>query len=68
MRNLTVREREVLALVAEGKTNSEIAETLSIERVTVNTHVHNLLGKLGVRNRVQAAILWERYKRGRQRP
>lgn len=64
---LTCREREVLALLTEGKTDPEIAEALCISTYTASTHVRNLLGKLGVENRVQAAVLWDRYRRGRQR-
>jgi len=60
---LTDREREVLAWLVEGKTDAEIAEALSISVRTVNNHVHNLLDKLGVENRVQAAVLWVRCMR-----
>ena len=63
LRDLTRREREVLASLVEGKTDPEIANALSISIRTVNTHVCNLLGKLGVKNRVQAAVLWDRYMR-----
>ena len=67
LRGLTCREREVLALLAEGKTDPEIAEALCISIYTASTHVRNLLGKLEVKNRVQAAVLWDRYTQGRQR-
>ena len=60
LRDLTCREREVLALLAEGRTDLEIAEALCISTCTASTHVRNLLGKLGVKNRVQAAVLWDR--------
>ena len=53
---LSVREREVLALVAEGLTNREIAARLSISPVTARNHVSNILTKLGLENRTQAAI------------
>lgn len=53
---LTEREVEVLRLVARGLTNSEIAEKLNISEMTVGTHVSNLLGKLHLANRTQAAL------------
>ena len=53
---LSNRELEVLRLVAEGKTNREIARTLVIAEGTVKNHVTSILGKLGVRDRTQAAL------------
>jgi NarL family two-component system response regulator LiaR len=53
---LTERELEVLRLVARGLSNQQIAEELSIADVTVRTHVSNVLGKLHLANRVQAAL------------
>jgi DNA-binding CsgD family transcriptional regulator len=52
---LTPREREVLALVAEGRTNRQIAEVLFISDKTASVHVSNILAKLGVANRAEAA-------------
>jgi DNA-binding CsgD family transcriptional regulator/tetratricopeptide (TPR) repeat protein len=57
---LTAREQEVLALVALGQTNAQIAETLFISPKTATVHVSNILGKLGVRNRVEAATVAHR--------
>jgi LuxR family maltose regulon positive regulatory protein len=51
---LTKREREVLGLVVGGLSNQEIADALFISVGTVKTHVHNIYGKLGVRDRPQA--------------
>ncbi|HQR28145.1 MAG TPA: response regulator transcription factor [Nocardioides sp.] len=53
---LTDREEEVLALVARGHTNAEIAEELYIGVTTVKTHVASLLTKIGARNRVEIAM------------
>lgn len=54
---LSAREREVLALVARGRTNSEIAHELFLGEATVKTHIARILAKLGVRDRVQAIVL-----------
>jgi DNA-binding CsgD family transcriptional regulator len=59
---LTDRELAVLRLLAEGKTNSEIGATLFISRKTASVHVSNILRKLGVTTRVQAAAVAERAK------
>ena len=65
IKRLTPREREVLIALAGGSTNKEIAIALSITPGTVKTHVERLIGKLGVRDRTQAAILATRHGIGR---
>ena len=55
--NLTQRELEVLSLLSDGFSNQEIAEQLVIETGTVKNHVHNILSKLGVSSRDEAAAL-----------
>jgi two-component system NarL family response regulator len=54
--SLSEREREVLELIAQGKANPEIAQTLFIGETTVRNHVSSILAKLQVDNRVQAAV------------
>jgi two-component system, NarL family, response regulator len=53
---LTSREREILSLIAAGKSNPEIAQCLYITHGTVRVHVHGILQKLGVRDRTQAVL------------
>jgi DNA-binding CsgD family transcriptional regulator/tetratricopeptide (TPR) repeat protein len=57
---LTDREQEVIRLVAAGRSNQQIADTLFITRKTASVHVSNILGKLGVENRVEAAAVAHR--------
>ena len=53
---LTGREREVLALIADGRSNREIARLLRLSEKTVKAHVSSVLAKLGVQDRTQAAV------------
>ncbi len=55
--DLTDREREILALIAEGMTNRQIGERLFLAEKTVKNYVSSLLAKLGVQSRTQAALL-----------
>jgi DNA-binding NarL/FixJ family response regulator len=61
---LTAREREVLAEIAKGRSNREIARALGVSEKTVKAHVSSVLAKLGVQDRTQAALLAVRHERG----
>jgi DNA-binding NarL/FixJ family response regulator len=66
LESLTDREREVLALVGQGKTNSEIAQALFLSPLTAKTHVSRIMTKLAARDRVQLVVV--AYETGLVRP
>ena len=57
LRRLSVRERELVLLVAEGLSNKEIAGQLDISEWTVETHVQSIFRKLGIHKRIRLAVL-----------
>lgn len=63
---LTDREREVLVLIARGRSNDEIGQHLIVSQATVKTHINRILGKLAVSSRAQAIVL--AYETGLVRP
>jgi two-component system response regulator DevR len=62
--SLTVREREILALIADGMTNRQIGEQLFLAEKTVKNYVSALLAKLGMQRRTQAAVYGAQVRRG----
>jgi DNA-binding NarL/FixJ family response regulator len=64
LRELTPREREVLAGVATGKTDKEVATTLGLESKTVRNYMSRIMEKLGVSSRTEAAVLFVRHGAG----
>jgi DNA-binding NarL/FixJ family response regulator len=67
LRDLTDREREILDLIGEGLTNRQIGERLFLAEKTVKNYVSNLLAKLGLERRTQAAVLSTELRRERER-
>ena len=61
---LTPREAEVLAMVASGSPNKTIANALRLSEHTVKLYMHRIIGKLGVKNRTEAAIWYHRNDNG----
>ena len=54
---LTEREREVLRLIVQGRSNGEIAAELTVSEATVKTHINHIFAKLGARDRTHAVVL-----------
>jgi DNA-binding NarL/FixJ family response regulator len=57
MKGLTPREKEIVALVAVGSSNDQIAERLYLSPLTAKTHINNAMGKAGARDRAQLVVL-----------
>ena len=57
IKNLTEREIEVLEYVVQGKTNKEIAQILMVTHHTIKAHVASIIKKIGVKNRLEAALV-----------
>ena len=68
LHELTPRERQVLALLAEGKTDGEIAEVLGVSVRTISNHVSSILDKIGAKSRLQAVLAWQRRMNAGKRP
>jgi len=64
LQELTAREREILALIGNGYTNRQIGEKIFLSEQTIKHYVTNILQKLQVRSRVEAALLANRHERG----
>ena len=62
MRNLSRRQREIINMVADGLANKEIAARLGIAEGTVKAHMHAVFKALGVTNRTQAVVLYNRLR------
>jgi DNA-binding NarL/FixJ family response regulator len=62
VRRLSPRERQVCELIAQGMANDDIAQRLTISRYTVKVHVSNVLGELGVPDRVHVVLAWSRLR------
>jgi DNA-binding NarL/FixJ family response regulator len=67
MKTVSRRELEVMALISESMTNEEIAQKLFLSAKTVKTHIRNIFEKTGIRNRVEAVLLYIRYKQENER-
>ena len=62
MKTVSRREMDVMALISESMTNEEIAQKLFLSAKTVKTHIRNIFEKTGIHNRVEAVLLYIRYK------
>jgi len=66
-RALTKRERDVWVELGKGKSNREIASTLGLGETTIHTYMQRLMRKFGFKSRVQAALVWQAYRRRKER-
>lgn len=68
LHELTGRERQVLALLGEGKKDGEMAEALCLSARTISNHVSSILDKIGAKSRLQAVLAWQRCMNAGKRP
>jgi two-component system, NarL family, response regulator DevR len=64
LKSLTEQERKILSLIAEGLTNRQIADQMHLAEKTVKNYVSNLLAKLGMHRRTEAAVFYTQVERG----
>jgi DNA-binding NarL/FixJ family response regulator len=61
--SLSSKDQKIIALIAEGLSNKDIADNLQLSDATIRNYITNILGQLGMKNRTQIAIVFERIKK-----